>query len=98
MTAEATRRRTTVGRDGGGVPKVTTRGWSGEFIHQFAGWLLEELVVGELVVGWLLEELVVGGLVVGWLMGELSIRPGDKCQNDASMGCWNKFLVKLNLL
>jgi hypothetical protein len=63
-----------------------------------AGWLLKELVVGELVVGWLLEELVVGGFVVGWLMGELSIRPGDKCQNDASMGCWNKFLVKLNLL
>jgi hypothetical protein len=42
--------------------------------------------------------LVVGGLVVGWLMGELSIPPGDKRQNDASMGRWNKFLVKLNLL
>ena len=37
-------------------------------------------------------------LVVGWLMGEHSIWPGDKCQNDASLGCWNKFLVKLNLL
>ena len=37
-------------------------------------------------------------LVVGWLMGEHSIWPGDKCQNDASLGRWNKFLVKLNLL
>ena len=30
--------------------------------------------------------------------GELRFRPGDKCQNDASMGRWIKFLVKLNLL
>ena len=37
-------------------------------------------------------------LVVGWLMGEHSNWPGDKCQNDASLGRWNKFLVKLNLL
>ncbi len=50
------------------------------------GWLLGELVVGELVVGWLkelvmgklvagwlLEELVVGELVVGWLLEELVV-------------------------
>jgi len=75
-------------------------GWLKELVvgKLVNGWLLEELVVGELIVGWLLEELVVGGLVIGWLMGELSILPGDKCQNDASMGRWNKFLVKLNLL
>ena len=35
-----------------------------------AGWLLDELDVGELVVGWLLGELVVGELVVGWLLLE----------------------------
>jgi hypothetical protein len=71
------------------------------------GWLLDELDVGKLIAGWLLEELVVRELVVGWLLEELVCcggarrrlaNGGAQCQNDASMGRWNKFLVKINLL